>query len=78
MAQHSYTERWRIPPTSRWDRKTQTVTLIAAREVRVEITVDTVAIAARMAALAVRNKSKQAREIGGAVVVRVMGEKALA
>jgi hypothetical protein len=63
---HTYVELWRVPASSAWDYK--------AHELVLEIEIDTVAIAAKMAAAAVRNKSKTAREVSGAVTVRVLSD----
>ena len=68
MTKHSFAERRYIPTSRRWDRKTQTTVAIPAREVAE-------AIAARMAGPAAHNKSREARAINGAVVVRLMGVK---
>ena len=77
MAIHSYTERRYLPSTRKWDRETKSTVEIPAREIVIEIMIDTRSIAARMAASAASNKSKTARQIGGAVIVRLMGEKTI-
>jgi hypothetical protein len=75
MPKHTFTQRWRIPERNVWDHKTQAMTKIPPREVVVEIEIDTIGIAAKMAATAANNKSKRSREVSGAVIVTVVSDQ---
>jgi hypothetical protein len=75
MSKHTFTQRWRIPESNRWDHKTQTMTKLPPRELVVEIEIDTIGIAAKMSAAAANNKSKRSREVSGAVIVTVVSDQ---
>ena len=75
MAKHSFTERYRIAASYKFNRKDLTSTPVPARDIVVEILIDTALVARRMAHAAANNKSRQARQIGGAVTVRLMSDK---
>jgi hypothetical protein len=75
MSKHTFTQRWRVAESNRWDHKTQTMTKLPPRELVVEIEIDTIGIAAKTAAAAASNKSKTSRQMSGAVIVTVVSDK---
>jgi hypothetical protein len=75
MTKHTFTQKWRVPGSNRWDHKAQKMTKLPPRELVVEIEIDTIAIAVKMAASAAANKSKRSREVSGGVIVTVLQDK---
>jgi hypothetical protein len=74
MSKHTFTQRWRVAESNRWDHATQTMVKLPPRELVVEIEIDTIGIAAKMAASAASNKSKRARQVSGAVIVTIVSD----